>query len=249
MTTPPGDPHHRSSRTNQALVAGIAVVALAVAGMLGYVLTQHRGDGPTAASAPTVSAHASDQASQSEQAPRTVTAPASTVTRAPAEDTQAPAQDSGQDSAADSGVGDIPNLVATSGDYAAGRDGSALTVYRTSGGSPEAVGHLTLNGSGSDVSMVNLPGCTAPIVVWDTSTGRGSAAFGMDDSGTYQMFVARSGQYNLYPEGGDGSRASTYGVYDRGTSIAYNDDGSTPYNQFDGCESDGTTLHWFTKGD
>lgn len=275
---PPVEPAATSSarpaKTNQMLVALIAVVALAVVGMLGYLFTNGRGDdkadpppvSDSSTSAPTKSTSSSTsssttQSSTSSPDPSTTQgnsnggnnggggAPAPAPSQTTEEPAPAPAP-----SPSTTGVSELPGLVKTTSmggsDYAMTREGNTVTVWRAGSEGASRIGSFTLRGGGGSngLDFINLPGCSAPVVAWNAASASGSAAYGYDGSG-YQAYVGSSSG-SMSPSGGS---PSSYGVNAYNGMLEIRDSSKQKArgsgNHFDSCESASPdVLHMVSGG-
>lgn len=266
---PVGGSSSSGRRSNQMLAGLVALAALAVLALGGYLFLRPKHASSSATGTPTSSntlpsstSSAPPSSTAAQRGQTTAAAPApttstTTVTKpAPAASSAAAVAPAATASTADgSSVADIPGYLDDKDGYAIGRQGNVLTVYSDNGGTAQQVTTLNLKGglgagvNKEAVQLVSLPGCSGPIIVWNSGSANSSSAFGPDGNGSYQRFVS-SGGLDMSPTGGDGSAGTDFGVYDKGDHVAYRSGPSTPksdYNNFSSCN--GTTLTYSGKGD
>ena len=240
-------------RGNVVLATATGVVAIAVLGLLAFLFLNRGSSGaPTAQNSSSMVVAQPSQPTGGAPAPSTnvttTTQAAPGVTSQPSTSPQAVA---GQPDATSSPTTATTPTTAsplqaaqakaewskTSGNYTAVRAGNHFSIFDSTNG--QSISSFTVLGDFSDTDFKQLPNCTHPTIVHNTSKAKGSALFGWDGTG-YQAYVPRSGDSSgvLYPEGGDGGSVNKYGVNasDQGVEIrATSKESRGSGQQYDGC--------------
>ena len=262
MTRTVSEPPRRSTSWLPILtaVAGLMVMAL-----VGY-LVFGRGDNAQSDTAASVNPGTSSVAAPSSSQPSSTTSSSQTSaqnnpanvapTKNGAESSTSSSSSSSSTSTSTSPqeefskIGNIAGRTNYNGvDYGFVRNGSSVSVFSSDSGA-KSIGSVTLQAPGNDLTFVNVAGCNKPVLVFNASRDKGSAAYGWDGSG-YQAYVAQ-GNGDLSPSAGTGGGIPpAYGVNRRGSGIEYRDDESKKErnkgNYFDRCVGGSSDVLHFVK--